>query len=284
MAQDTLRYNHFENCPKSDPPARTCHVVVTRRIQPGHHLTVRIEATDPATFEGRVTNLALSTATKPDDPLRIKNTAPTGSMDLDITHDVRYGGYMVTIDRQSGKPEHDTLRPAILVIQVDAEDKPWSFSGGISFTTIRNQPFVVRKADDDTLRVQEDPDRRDDASVGFGTFFTIDLPRIDLGPLGAASKLGLAIGIGLETSGETHYYAGLAYQIHRGVFLNSGYVLGRVNALPSGLRLDDAVTDPNALSNLQRRNQSGFFIGVSAVFLGGGQSTYSKPFAGTQEK
>lgn len=296
-AQATWTYDHLANCPT--PPAGAvrssgCTMQKTLSIKPGDHFTIAIAHTVASAFTIDIAGYVTSIDTKVGERQLDRTGAAAEAKDtifVSATHDARYGGYVISITPKSGAGTLP-VAPATLVITVPQTKAPYAFSGGLSLTNIRNPGFVVRQEVDtavtapgatkiDTVnRVRNDSTRRDAATVGFATFLTVNLPNVHNVNL---SWLNLSLGIGLETSGQTQYYFGLGAELQDGIFLNAGYVLGRVNTLPAGLEVGDIVADANALANLSRRNAGGVFLGLSFSFLGGGKETFGKPFAGSQQ-
>lgn len=292
-AQQVVVYNHKKNCPtpkEGESTPKGCYLMTDVDLKPGEPLYVEIRETFAQGFEYVIRGYSVITEEQEGpEQAPLSFGAPVDTVVLRMTHDDRFGGYIVTI-RPRVEGATNFVDAAMLIIAAKEPRKPYAFSGGISFTNISSDPYIVRTEFDSTFnadgdvasvdtvqRVRIDESRRDAATVGFATFLTVNLPKF---PKFDLSRGNVGIGIGLETSGQTQYYLGLAYETHNGIFLNAGAVLGRVSTLPSGIILGDEVEDPNILVNLGTRSEWGLYFGLSFTFLGGGQAAFNKPFAG----
>jgi len=210
---------------------------------------------------------------------------------LELTHNVKYGGYVVTItptkpirgdsEEVPGTDGDSTKKAqvpgaAVIVVVIDPQERPYAFSGGMSLTFLRSDVFVADPVDSG-YEIVNDTSRRDAGTVGFATFVNVRV-------FNELQWFWPGIGIGVETGGNTQYYFGLGFRLQKGIFFNTGAVLGNVAVLPAGLEVSDSIADPNLLSNLDHRKKFSIFLGLSFTFLGGGQQAFSRPFAGGSDK
>lgn len=289
-AQDIV-YDHLGSCPapaSNAPLPRGCVQAFEKRFRPGEEFSVMITNTSSKVFKYEIKGFAAEQETKVPPRSGTLSASPNDTVILKATHATAFGGYIVSISAIDGATGA-AVAPATLIITVATRARPYSFGGGISVSSVRSPAFVINQrvtpgvgtAPPDTASiVATDNSRRDAATVGLATFLSTSLG----GVIGERfDPLSVVVGIGLESAGSTSYYFGLGFALHDGIGINTGYTLGRVKTLPSGLRVGDEVSDANALQNLGTRSAGGWFVGMSFSFLGGGSAEFGKPFAGAKQ-
>jgi hypothetical protein len=80
----------------------------------------------------------------------------------------------------------------------------------------------------------------------------------------------VTFGVGFGDS--TRYLFGTSAKFGNAFFLTAGYLVGKVNRLPTGIAEGSITTDANALNSKPQKNDSSWFVGFSYQFLSSGAS------------
>lgn len=221
--------------------------------------------------------------------------AKPGTKMIPVVHEKRFGGYEFEIQSVSGTAvEGEGPLPALTptpepqLIVVETAGWRQSVAGAFTGSDLADPVFSLypRTGDDGMERffVDEDPGAEDEARLGLGAFIHLHHSRWDR----ALGKGGFAwsFGLGLDSDQETSYYFGPAYRLGDKGVITAGAVFGPVDRLPGGVQVcgrhrdactPDLAVDPNLLSNLDERNEVGFFVALSYTFLDV-QDLVEKPF------
>ncbi|HEX6096276.1 MAG TPA: hypothetical protein VF432_08135 [Thermoanaerobaculia bacterium] len=138
--------------------------------------------------------------------------------------------------------------------------------------TTKTKGFVVRQSEeDDEFRL---------AAAAMTHVLHSNPDRFNFGDI---NWVPLSFGLGISDNSQARYYLGTGIRFGQKFFLTAGAAVGPVKRLPATLSLDandkrNFTTDANALSSLQTRNESAFFVGISYSFAGVGPSNFSGPF------
>ncbi len=116
-----------------------------------------------------------------------------------------------------------------------------------------------------------DRDAEDDQALGFAGFIHMNHRRWK-------NWAPLSFGLGIGEESKLSFFLGTSWELYDKAYLTGGWNWASVDRLPSGQQLNQPLTDPNALSNLDSRIDSDFFIAVSYTFLGD-RAPFKKPFA-----
>ncbi len=274
-----VTYDHYGQCRNVVPRPDGCTVSRSVQLGPGGTLRVWIKHTSATLFSVGVRGYTVLTTVGVAPAAGAGTGAsrePGDSVVLVLTHNTRYGGYVVTVAPAGDPQRHATDTtipgPAVLVITVEAPESDHLFSGGFAFSNVTSEVFVAKQVAAGQYKVTTDASRRDEATAAFATYADVRLPRI--------RWLWPGIGAGVDTHGRPQFYLGLAVQLARSAFFNFGGVIGQVDVLPGGIAQGDTIADPALLTDLPHRTELGLYVGISFTFLGGGKEALAKPFAG----
>jgi hypothetical protein len=198
-------------------------------------------------------------------------------------NDCRRGG-----ERKAG----GTLPPWQVRVTTDGWDI--FFSGAFTADKLTDPVFALVSEDrdlDDTsttnpltkgfvVRQSEEEDEFRLAAAAMTHVIHSDPDRFNVGDV---NWVPLSFGLGISDNSQARYYLGTGIRFGQKFFLTAGAAVGPVKRLPATLSLDvndkrNFTTDANALSSLQTRNESAFFIGISYSFAGVGPSNFTGPF------
>src|SRR5881394_537641 len=100
-------YNHYKKCQNVTPIPDGCTINTTRQLAPGGTLQIWITHTRPALFDIDVRGYTVEVSkpsenqvkgyTDTDDDKILLDKPPSESLGVKLTHNARYGGYIVTI-------------------------------------------------------------------------------------------------------------------------------------------------------------------------------------------
>jgi hypothetical protein len=276
-AQETVRWSH-KACPTDAPASADCNPVRQITVSDGEMIHVLIENTCPERFEYTIVRIPredVGTTHGAD----VENCTETKR--LEITHDDQYGGYVVNITKTSGNPNVGSAR-----LTISAKTSEWNvaFSGGFNATGLTNHAFALRDTVISTTtngqtttetkyRIVEEDDQADEVGRSVASFVHLQHT--------AFPHVGLTFGVGVDSEQSGEYYFGPSIHFGERGSLNFGAVIGNVERLPTGRRLDDLVTDANLLSTLGDRTVVRGFVGLSFRFLNGtAGDNLKKPFLG----
>jgi hypothetical protein len=255
----------------NDPPQKS----FVRTFKDGQSFAVVIANTAEACFLYDV------------EPVRVEKALESGvslkAKTLSVTHDRQYGGYIINIRRRSrefdcGKDQIGAPKDATLMILADTDSWEVRVGGGFTGSGLTNPVYAVRKDEQATNILIENPDVRDDLSLGVGSFLHVyrkNWKRV---------IPSVTFGLGISESKNPTYYLGPFWRLGDQAFLGGGVAFGPVDSLPPELRLGDEVSDANALNQLPKRVDTQWFFGMTFTFLGG-KEPFEKPFktgAGSQ--
>lgn len=280
-AGNSVLFDH-SSCRASEP-SDACAVQLSRTLTNGAILEVVISGTDTSRFDYAIAGVKIAAPDKAGVNAD-KADRHTDVRRLWVSHDKQYGGYVVTIKRRPDAGiDKAGLGDATIRIAVKTAEVQVSFASGFTVTGLVDPVYGLRT---DTLphasgteavstqTFVEYKDRRDAASRGAAAFVHVWYPR------GALTPFAMSFGLGIDKGHGTTYHIGPSIRFADKAFLTAGVAWGTVKTPPSGVEVNQVVTDPNVLKNLGERTDRRFFVAVSYGFLGGAEDALKKPFAG----
>ncbi len=245
----------------------------------GDPITVNIENTDPTQFDYRIAGIEVS-----ETPPAVPGPAAAGdtaleTVTLEERYDSKYGAYLVEIARKSGASGQITvggqpkqLNSVTLVINVEQLTWNLEFAGAFTGTNLADPVFSLQAETSEGEEVQiviSEPDKEDEATLGLGAFIHVYHQR--------RPSFAGTFGIGIQSDSDASYFLGGTWRFSDKAALTAGAVWAPVDRLPAGVRLGDAVSDANTLSNLGSKIEQGWFVGISYTFLNV-RDFFQKPF------
>lgn len=158
--------------------------------------------------------------------------------------------------------------------------EPWSiqYSGGFVGSNVVSPNYIAKKTGATTTIVR-DRDSEDSVSMGLAAFthvcynqaynYATVSDSFVKGALRAMTPC-LSLGIGISNNGtnDLSYYPGISYGLGEAAYLTLGVSITKVNALPNALKEGDTIADANEISNMSKKTEHGFFVGISYSFMG----------------
>jgi hypothetical protein len=302
-AANTLVFDHYNLQPAQPDP-------MVLRLADGEYFQVRIINTDNTLFVYTISAV-------PDEEVPGLSMGPTGpgiaatrlgETTVTMRHYQAFARYRVKIapraDLAGGSPvgPRDTvgagtgaqppaapkavlLFPAVFDVWV--ETKPGfevTFTGGAVFSGLRSRKYSIKTdtrgttdAADDLKTVEEDPDARDDFWPDTVAVANFRHPEKFRG-------VGIAAGVGLNNDAEPRFFLGPSYFLGRNLLLTGGWMLGRVDRLPTGQEVGKApIAGENTLTNLPKRFKNTFYLGFAFSFIPKAEENFKGAFAAAQK-
>ena len=149
-----------------------------------------------------------------------------------------------------------TLRPALLVVQIEEVGWEVTFAGGFSGSTVVDRRFAIRTNRDGQDVLVREREKEDSTSLGLVAFAHIFKENV-------SPSFALTFGLGLQEKGDASYYLGLTYRFADKAALSAGAVWASRAALPAGAVLGEVPPTENVLGSLDSKIEQGWFVGVS---------------------
>ena len=246
-----------------------CRLSYALTLAQGERFAVRITETPLTLFEYSVAGIPRAA---PGEAPHAE-AAELGDTTLFVTHDQRFGGYIVSLRRKPDEKGAAGYPEATLLVSVETERWQYEVGGGFPVSTLLNdRVYELRDtAIGDQSRSLVARDRGKESRVRLHTATFVHLFRTD-------SRLAWSFGLGIGD--ETAYFLGASYRFGSAGALTLGGVFSSYQDLPKGIRVGDITDDANALANPGTRTSAGLFVGFSFGFLGSDRSALDKPFKG----
>lgn len=279
-AQQVIEWNHAECTTKMAATDAKCTPVRSVSAQDGEKIAVNIKNTCPDEFTYTIVPIDIPKETS----LHAAKTCNESKV-LDITHEAKYGGYIIYVLDKDG--QNLNAGNARLTIAVKTAAWQLSFGGGFTANGLVHPAFALRgkpassgssgtSTESTKYTVVEERGRRDHVGQSVVSFVHLRRSTFELWGLQPA----LSFGLGVEPSRAGDFYPGASVMFGDRAALSAGVVIGQVPTLPAGRQLGDEVTDANALGTLGSQKRTSWFVGLSYHFLGGGANDLKKPFQG----
>jgi hypothetical protein len=239
---------------------------------------IRVQQTCPDAFNYLTTGVERGTSTRPES----ENTKlPLTYKDIEVTHDARFGGYVINITPKPGVSaaetcvDGDKLADASFIVSVREAGFGTSFSGGFTVSGLTNPVFSITGEEGHKTLIEE-PAKRDTHKLGAGSFVHVFHDKFRFRVLGDMQP-AIAFGLGINADSRAEYMLGGAVRLGDKATINVGKAWGSEARLPNGVNLGP-VTDTNVLNNLGTRVVNRWFFALTYSFIDT-KSRLLKPFA-----
>jgi hypothetical protein len=250
--------------------------IYTREWDDGQSFEVDILNTCPGSFEYEIKGIVAEETGAPRMAQVGEPIEQLSTKTLTGKHESKWGGYFVTIRKQSDSPPcaDSGLSDTTLVIKVTTG---WQIAaaGGFVFSGLTDPVYSLAPNPDPNNAgnvVATNDKQRDKVKLGLAAFVFVTKKRWPLIPL--------AFGLGVDGDNRTTYYIGPGIPFGDKAVLTGGLAIGNVSRLPNGMEPGAAVPANSTLDNLPTQTIVRWFFGVSYSFISTGDKL-TKPFAGS---